>query len=135
MSDPLPQHPATAGCVIFVKDKHRVSAFYQRTLNLTLSDGDAMHDVLHGDGIELVIHAIPPQYSADIVITIPPQIREDSYIKPAFFVADLNAVRVAAESTGGLLNAESKAFHFRGMTVLDGSDPEGNVVQFKQRDR
>jgi predicted enzyme related to lactoylglutathione lyase len=135
MSDPRPPQPATAGCVIFVKDKPRVSAFYQRTLNLMLRSGDAMHDVLDGDGVELVIHAIPPQYSADIVITSPPQVREDSYIKPAFFVADLNAVRVAAESTGGSLNPESKAFHFRGMTVLDGWDPEGNVVQFKQPDR
>ncbi len=26
------------------------------------------------------------------------------------------------------------AWHFRGATVLDGHDPEGNVVQFKQLD-
>jgi hypothetical protein len=41
-------------------------------------------------------------------------------------------VRRAVEATGGYLEPESAAWHFRGHTVLDGWDPEGNIVQFKQ---
>ena len=54
--------------------------------------------------------------------------------KPAFFVESLEAVRSVAEATGGYLKPLEGAWHFRGATVLDGWDPEGNVVQFKQRD-
>jgi catechol-2,3-dioxygenase len=43
-------------------------------------------------------------------------------------------VREVAEWTGGYLKPLEGAWHFRGCVVLDGWDPEGNVVQFKQRD-
>ena len=128
--------PATAahfGLVIFAKSPSTVSAFYQQTLDLALIEAESSHHLLAGGGLELVIHAIPPAYAAEIEIAQPPQLREDTPIKPAFWVADLAAVRVAAEATGGGLNPDSKTWQIRGAAVLDGWDPEGNVVQFKQR--
>jgi hypothetical protein len=61
--------------------------------------------------------------------------REDTPFKPTFIVKDLAAVRAAVEATGGWLKPAEQAWHFRGTVVLDGHDPEGNVVQFKQRER
>ncbi|MFD2453706.1 hypothetical protein [Ideonella paludis] len=61
-----------------------------------------------------------PAYAAEIEIAQPPQLREDTPIKPAFWVADLAAVRVAAEATGGGLNPDSKTWQIRGAAVLDG---------------
>jgi len=128
-----PSFEVQQSVVIFAKNKRRVSAFYRETLGLVASEEAPSHDVLVGAGIELVIHAIPRKYATDIVITKPPSVREDTPIKPAFYVEDLEAVRVAAKKTGGFLKPRDQAWDIRGCVVLDGHDPEGNVVQFKQR--
>ncbi|MBK7617077.1 MAG: hypothetical protein KA375_17405 [Vitreoscilla sp.] len=120
------------GLVVFAKNKKRVSAFYQQTLALAVEESDTSHDLLRGQGYEVVVHAIPRQYAASIAITKPPQPREETPLKPTFVVASLVEVRRAVEATGGYLKPESAAWHFRGHTVLDGWDPEGNIVQFKQ---
>ena len=78
-----------------------------------------------------MIHAIPDRISAGIEISEPPAVREAAVFKPAFVVADLEAVRQVAEQTGGGLKPSEAAWSTRGATVLDGWDPEGNVVQFK----
>ena len=120
------------GLVVFAKNKKRVSAFYQQTLGLEVHESDASHDLLRGHGYEVVVHTIPRKYAVGIVIAKPPQPREDTAFKPTFVVADLSAVRRAVEATGGYLRPDSGAWRFRGHVVLDGWDPEGNVVQFKQ---
>lgn len=120
------------GCVIFAKNKRRVSAFYQQTLGLAVVESETSHDLLRADGCEVVIHAIPRRIAADIRIAKPVEPREDSPFKPTFVVPDLAAVRAAATRTGGYLKPADGAWHFRGCTVLDGWDPEGNIVQFKQ---
>lgn len=121
--------------VVFAKHKARVSAFYQRALGLVATESEASHDLLQGPGVEVVVHAIPRRYSAGISIAKPPVLREDTPFKPAFVVRSLEAVRAAALATGGGLKPAEGAWHFRGMTVLDGHDPEGNIVQFKQREK
>jgi hypothetical protein len=126
--------PIYQGVVIFAKNKKKVSAFYRSTLDLVAFEEASSHDVLRGHGLEVVVHAIPRKISAEIKITQPPQVREDIAIKPTFVVASLEAVRTAAQATGGFLKPLEGAWHFRGATVLDGHDPEGNVVQFKQLD-
>lgn len=120
------------GFVIYAKNKKRVSAFYRRTLGLSLVEEESTHDVLRGPGVEIVVHAIPPQYAAEIVIAKPPKPREESAFKPTFVVADLAVVRAAAKATGGFLKPRASAWEWNGMLVLDGWDPEGNVVGFRQ---
>ena len=123
---------AAQALVIYAKDKARVAAFYQHTLTLAVLESQATHDLLQGPGLELVVHAIPEAYADDIVITQPPQQREDTPFKPVFTVPDLAAVRLAAVATGGGLQDASRAWPWRGSTRLDGHDPEGNIVQFAQ---
>jgi predicted enzyme related to lactoylglutathione lyase len=120
------------GLVIFAKNKKRVSAFYEQALNLSVEESDTSHDLLRGHGYEVVIHTIPRKYAAGITIEKPPAPREHTPFKPTFVVTSLAAVRSAVEATGGYLKPESGAWHFRGHVVLDGWDPEGNIVQFKQ---
>jgi predicted enzyme related to lactoylglutathione lyase len=122
------------GFVLFAKNKRRVSAFYQQTLGLHAVESAPSHDLLQGDGYEIVVHAIPRKIAAGITIARPPIPRTQGTIKPTFVVRSLDAVRVVAERAGGFLNAASETWHFRGCSVLDGCDPEGNRVQFKQRD-
>ena len=120
------------GLVVFAKSKKRVSAFYQQTLGLELQESDTSHDLLRGQGYEVVIHTIPRKYAAGISISKPPIPREETPFKPTFVVNSLAEVRAAVEATGGYLKPDSGVWHFRGHIVLDGWDPEGNVVQFKQ---
>ncbi len=120
------------GLVVFAKNKKRVSDFYQQALGLTLETSDSAHDLLRGHGYEVVVHTIPRQHAAGIAITDPPQPRKQTPFKPSFVVASLDDVRLAAQATGGHLQPDAGAWHFRGHKVLDGWDPEGNIVQFKQ---
>jgi catechol 2,3-dioxygenase-like lactoylglutathione lyase family enzyme len=120
--------------VVYAKDKRRVSAFYRRTLGLVAVEDESTHDLLRGAGIELVVHAIPQEYASHISIANPPRVREETPLKPVFRVESLEAVRLAAESAGGSLQPTDRARQYNGAIVLDGCDPEGNVVQFRQYD-
>jgi hypothetical protein len=120
--------------VLFAKNKKRVSAFYQATLGLRPVESEGSHDLLRGTTYEIVVHAIPRKIAAGIQITDPPSAREGAAIKPTFVVKSLERVRDAAQKTGGYLKPVSDVWRFRGCSVLDGMDPEGNQVQFKQRD-
>lgn len=120
------------GLVVFAKNKKRVSAFYQQTLGLEVEESDTSHNLLRGHGYEVVVHDIPRKYASSITITNPPAPREETPFKPTFLVASLAEVRQAVEATGGYLKPDTGAWRFRGLVVLDGWDPEGNIVQFKQ---
>lgn len=120
------------GLVVFAKDKSRVSAFYQQTLALEIEESAPSHDLLRGHGMEIVIHAIPERYAAEIRIAQPPEPREETPLKPTFLVPSLAAIRAAAKATGGFLKPAEATWHFRGCAVLDGWDPEGNIVQFQE---
>lgn len=120
------------GLVVYAKNKKRVSAFYQQTLGLSVEESEPSHDLLRGAGCEMVVHAIPRKYAAGIKLSRPPQPREETPFKPTFVVPDLEAVRRAAKKAGGHLQPAERSWRYRGCVVLDGWDPEGNVVQFKQ---
>lgn len=120
------------GLVLFAKNKEKVSSFYQQALGLKLEESDKTHDLLVGHGQEVVVHAISKAYADSIEIATPPVPRDDTPMKPTFVVEDLEVVHAAAKATGGHLKPLKQAWHFRGFVVLDGWDPEGNIVQFKQ---
>lgn len=120
------------GCVVFAKNVRPMSDFYQAVLSMTVSEAAESHEVLNNDALELVIHAIPKKIADSIVIEDPPLLRANVAMKPAYLVGSLDAVRRACEGTGGGLNPTNTLWTIRGLQVLDGWDPEGNVIQFKQ---
>jgi ribosomal protein S18 acetylase RimI-like enzyme len=133
-AQPAPASPPAPpqGLVVFAKDTQRVSLFYQHTLGLQVVAADRHHQLLRGAQHELVIHAIPAAVAKGITIAEPPEPRDETPLKPSFVVASLADVRAAAQATGGYLKPYAGAWHIRGYQVLDGWDPEGNIVQFKQ---
>ncbi len=122
-----------AGLVVFAKSVKKLSAFYVRTLGLEVLESTRSHQLLGGNGNEVVVHAIPAKIAREITIAKPPVLREDSAMKPSFVVPDLQALRLAVMATGGWLKPQELAWTIRGHTVLDGCDPEGNILQFKQK--
>ena len=125
--------PYQALCV-FAKKIEKVSLFYQQALGLKVEVSDKSHDLLVGQNYEVVVHAISKAYAQSIEIESPPKRRDDVALKPTFVVDDLEVVRAAAKTNGGFLKPIKQAWRIRGYIVLDGTDPEGNVIQFKQVD-
>jgi len=121
------------GMVLYAKDLDRVAAFYGAVLGLAAKDRDDEHVVLDSAAFQVVILRIPASIASRIQIEAPPVRRADVPIKPVFFVTSLADVRASAEARGGMVGATHKEWVFDGWRVVDGLDPEGNVVQFRER--
>lgn len=120
------------GCVIFSKDMKAMSAFYQATLNMKIRDSSDLYIALGNDHYELLIHPISEDIASTITIESPPKLRGNTAVKLVFGVDSLSAVRKACKLTGGGLKGEAHSWEFNGCKVVDGWDPEGNVIQFRQ---
>jgi predicted enzyme related to lactoylglutathione lyase len=124
-----------AGAVIYARDVERLTVFYSTVLGLQIADRDDEHVVLESPVFQLVVLRIPPHISETMTIAVPPVRRANAAIKPVFFVPSITAVRESVAACGGVMNAADQEWEFQGCTVCDGLDPEGNVVQFRERAR
>lgn len=134
VSPAAPAAPATplAGLVIFAKDIRRVAAFYEAVAGLAVAEAAKDHIVLRSTTMELVLHGIPARIARQIQISSPPELREDSALKPFFPVASLARAREQAAALGGGLSPAEREWEARGFRACDGFDPEGNVLQCRQ---
>ena len=119
------------GSVIFTGDHKRLASFYEAITGLTVSFADDKVTVLRSDSFELVIHALPNEAS-ESAVDGPPQIREDSYIKPFFPVPSLSEARERAAALGGQLRPAEEEWTARGFRACEAIDPDGNVIQFRE---
>jgi predicted enzyme related to lactoylglutathione lyase len=118
--------------VVFAKDLQRMARFYERVLSLAVISAEPDHVALESAVQQLVIHAIPPRWAAGIVIATPPARREDTPIKLFFAVDSIDALRASAAALGGRIDPPARAWQARGFRAVDGHDPEGNVLQFRE---
>ena len=125
-------NPFTAGAIVYAKDLQRVAQFYAAVADLEIVHEVADHIVLESETYELVVVAIPAAIAARIVIASPPERRENTAYKLSFAVASLAEARDAAKAAGGELNPPAKEWSFQGMRVVDGCDPEGNMIQVRE---
>jgi len=126
-------HQATAGAVLYAKDVERMSRFYAQCCGLEVAHSGVDHVVLESPTFQLVIHSIPPSIAASIAIAAPPARRTDTPIKLYFHVEGIDAARESAARLGGALDPPGREWRLRADKVCDGIDPEGNVVQFRER--
>lgn len=124
---------AMAGAVIYAKNISLVSKFYAGTIGFDVAHTEADHVVLESPAFQLVVLAIPPTIASSIEIASPPARRAETPIKLVFFVPDIAAAREAAARLGGQLNPPGQEWRFQQSTVCDGRDPEGNVLQLRER--
>jgi predicted enzyme related to lactoylglutathione lyase len=135
MSDQIRSDQIRAGAVLYARDVGRLQAFYQAVAGLVVEQAESDHVALASSSFQLVILRIPERIAASIEIETPPRRRTDTPVKLVFFVADIAATRAAAASHGGELDPAVREWVFQGCRVCDGQDPEGNVVQFRQKMR
>lgn len=125
--------PLKPGAVVFAKDLQRLARFYERVLALAVVHAEADHAVLESATLQVVIHGIPERIAAGIRISTPPARREDTPIKLFFAVDSIDAVRATAAALGGQIDPPAREWAARGFRAVDGHDPEGNVIQLRER--
>ncbi len=118
--------------VIFAKDVVTLARFYQEVLGMTEAHQDPHHVVLDDEHFQLVIHGIPKHIAAQIQISVPPEVREDTAIKPCLPVENIEQARQKAQELGGSIGPKAKEWEARGFRACDGHDPEGNVFQVRE---
>lgn len=123
--------PARAGVLIYAKNLEVLSGFYQTLLGLKVLAADAEHRVMENDDAQLVLHAMPPHLAAAVVIASPPDPRVEQAIKPFFTVESLAEAEVLARQLGGFVFGPT--WDGPGFQVRNACDPEGNILQLRQR--
>lgn len=122
---------ARSGTVIFTGDKERLARFYEAMTGLAVRSSDRDVTVLSSDEFELVIHALPGE--PPVGQPAPP--RQDVYIKPFFPVPSLSDAREKAAALGGQLRPRHEEWEARGFRACEATDPDGNVIQFREAAR
>lgn len=126
------RYESRTGAVLFANDLERVARFYAGVLGLSEVHRDEDHILLESPGFQMVVHRIVAAGSAPAQVTAPPERRRTAAYKPVFFVPSLSRVREVAGTYGGVIEPAEKEWSFDGVTVCDGLDPEGNVIQFRE---
>lgn len=109
-----------ASALLYVKDLARLTAFYQDLLGMAPVNQAAGWVEFSAGAATLMLHEIPGAVADQIVITTPPEPREETPIKLIFAVPDLAAER-ARLAAAGIDLVE------RPWGSCDGMDPEGNI--------
>jgi catechol 2,3-dioxygenase-like lactoylglutathione lyase family enzyme len=128
-------YKSRTGAVLFAKSPDRVAAFYSVVLGLSEASRDDDHILLESPGFQLVVHRIIVEGSAAREVTVPPTRRATAAFKPVFFLPSISRLRGVVEEHGGVMEPADREWSFNGVTVCDGLDPEGNVIQFRENAR
>jgi predicted enzyme related to lactoylglutathione lyase len=119
--------------IIFAKNVAQVAKFYEGVLSMSVAHTDPDRIVLNSEDFQLVIHAIPKQVAETIAIAVPPEIREETPIKLCLPVSSIAEARAKAAALGGKVRSQDQEWNGSDFRACDGYDPEGNVVQFRER--
>ena len=122
-----------AGAVLYAKNLALVKDFYETVLSLNVEHADNDYVVLASPAFQLVILKVPEHIASSIKIESPPKPRTETPVKLVFEIPSISAARSIAHLHGGELFPPDREWNFQGYRVCDGRDPEGNVVQFRQR--
>lgn len=122
--------PSRAGVLIYAVRPEALSRFYEQLLDMRVLASDAEHRVLESNDVQVIVHAIPPQYAEGIVVSTPPTPRTDQAIKPFFTVPSLASAEALSAQLGGLVYGPT--WEGPGFRVRNACDPEGNIIQLRE---
>ena len=125
-------YESRTGAVLFAKNLERVATFYSVVLGLTEANRADDHILLESPGFQLVVHRLFDGGVTEGDVNAPPACRVTAAFKPVFFVPSIFRLREVAEAHGGAMEPADQEWSFNGVTVCDGLDPEGNVIQFRE---
>lgn len=122
--------PARAGILIYAVDLLKLSRFYEEVAGMRVLAADGEHRILESGDIQLIVHAVPPEYASGITIDSPPAMRTEQAIKPFFTVGSLAQAEVQAAALGGFVYGPM--WNGPGFAVRNACDPEGNIIQLRE---
>jgi len=122
--------PARAGLFLYAKDMQRLAAFYEAVLGMRRVQPSEDLIVLDSQDVQLIVHAIPSAIAESIIISTPPERRENSAMKFFFTVPSIAAAETIASNLGGIVFPEQ--WSGPGFNVRNACDPEGNVFQVRE---
>jgi len=122
--------PARAGVFVYAVDMERVARFYAAVAGMDRLHAREELVVLQSPDIQLLVHQIPADIGAEIVIASPPVRRENSALKFFFTVPDLAEASATAARLGGEVFDER--WQGPGFVACNAMDPEGNVFQLRE---
>lgn len=122
--------PARAGIFIYARDPALLSLFYQSVLGMMEGHRTEQMIVLRSPDWQIIVHAMPPDIAAQVVVASPPQLRDNAAIKFFCTVPSLAAAQEEAAGLGGQVFPEQ--WQGPGFVVRNACDPEGNIFQIRQ---
>jgi len=128
----MPNKPKPSA-VVFAKNVDRVATFYREMISMSVVHTDPDHIVLDVQVMQLVIHAIPKHIADAIEINDPPQVRAGLPIKLCLPVLSIAEARAKASGLGGKVDPKEDEWQARDFIACDGHDPEGNVIQLREK--
>ncbi len=114
-----------ASALLYVKDLAALTAFYRALLDTAPVNESPGWVEFPAGAATLGLHAIPGPIAEQIVISTPPEPREETPIKLIFAVPDLALERARLAALGITLIE-------RPWGACDGMDPEGNIFTITQ---
>ena len=106
--------PWPLNAALYAKSAQTLAGFYAQVLALPrVDEGDSFVLLASGE-LELAVVQAPAVLADAIVITQPPQVREETPIKLSFLVPDIEALRPVIQRLGGGLKAPEAAWSWRG---------------------
>jgi len=122
-----------SGLTIYAKDFKKLASFYSKVFAIRSVESNDEFILLQTVGFEMVILQSPASLVEKIVITDPPTPRENTAIKPIFFVDSIRDTRNSAILEGGFMKSRDKEWQFLSHLVCDGFDCEGNIFQVREK--
>lgn len=121
------------GAVLFASDCFELARFYAEALDFVARERGEGFVRLERDGFELLVHAMHGDAASRARPGTLSRRRSNNPVKLVFTVDGIDTTREIMERLAGRLDDDAKAWRFRGGRVLDGEDPEGNVIQLRER--
>lgn len=115
---------------MYAKNAPQLVEFYSTVIGMHQVHATPDLTVLEGDGIQLLVHRIPPAIAATFTLSVPPRPREEAALKFFFTVPSLDDARAAAWQLGGDLIGER--YTTPGFRVSNAYDPEGNIFHLRE---
>lgn len=121
-----------SGLTIYAKDYQKLASFYSKVFSIRKIEENEEFILLETVGFEMIILQSPASLLEQIVIADPPRPRENTAIKPIFYVESIRELRNASILEGGFMKGRDKEWQFRSHVVCDGFDCEGNIFQVRE---
>lgn len=120
--------PAKSGAFIYAKDIALISNFYQEIIGMNQVHATDELVILNASGLQVIVHKLPPEVDATVVISNPPVERAAS-IKLFFTVGSIAETREKVKVLKGKVHSE--VWQGPGFSVCNACDPEGNIFQIR----